>query len=81
MMAREFPASTFSGYDISHYALGRAAQRLEESGLTNVSFHDPREQGLPSNGSLDLVTTFDWKEVGDAAPSSHPMLFWLRACG
>lgn len=29
----------------------------------------------------DLVTTFDWKEVGDAAPSSHPMLFWLRACG
>ena len=29
----------------------------------------------------DLVTTFDWKDVGDAAPSSHPMLFWLRACG
>lgn len=59
MMAREFPASTFTGYDISHYALGRAAQRLEESGLTNASFHDPRQQSLPSNGSLDLVTTFD----------------------
>jgi hypothetical protein len=27
LMAREFPASRFTGYDISHYALGRAAQR------------------------------------------------------
>jgi 2-polyprenyl-3-methyl-5-hydroxy-6-metoxy-1,4-benzoquinol methylase len=59
MMAKEFPASTFTGYDISHYALGRAQQRLDESGLTNASFHDPRQQSLPSNGSLDMVTTFD----------------------
>lgn len=59
LMADAFPASRFSGYDISHYALGRAQQRLEESGLTNVEFHDPRQQGLPSNGTLDLVTTFD----------------------
>ncbi len=59
LMAKEFPASTFTGYDISHYALGRAQQRLDESGLINASFHDPRDQGLPSNGSLDLVTTFD----------------------
>lgn len=59
LMAGEFPASRFTGYDISHYALGRAEQRLEEAGLTNVAFHDPRQQGLPSNGSLDLVTTFD----------------------
>jgi 2-polyprenyl-3-methyl-5-hydroxy-6-metoxy-1,4-benzoquinol methylase len=59
MMAKEFPSSSFRGYDISHYALGRAAQRLEESGVTNASFHDPRQQSLPSNGSLDLVTTFD----------------------
>ena len=27
-----------------------------------------------------LVTTFDWKEVGDKASSPHPMQFWLRAC-
>ncbi len=59
LMAREFPASRFTGYDISHYALGRAAQRLDESGLTNAVFHDPRDQGLPSNASLDFVTTFD----------------------
>jgi 2-polyprenyl-3-methyl-5-hydroxy-6-metoxy-1,4-benzoquinol methylase len=59
LMARQFPASRFTGYDISHYALGRAAQRLDESGLTNASFLDPRDQGLPSNGSLDFVTTFD----------------------
>ncbi len=59
LMAGAFPASTFTGYDISQYALGRAEQRREESGLVNVAFHDPRDQGLPANGSLDVVTTFD----------------------
>jgi 2-polyprenyl-3-methyl-5-hydroxy-6-metoxy-1,4-benzoquinol methylase len=59
LMAGAFPNSQFTGYDISHYALGRAAERLDASGLTNAAFHDPREHGLPSNGSLDLVTTFD----------------------
>jgi 2-polyprenyl-3-methyl-5-hydroxy-6-metoxy-1,4-benzoquinol methylase len=58
-LAGAYPASRFTGYDISHYALGRAQQRLDESGLPNAVFHDPRQQSLPSNGSLDLVTTFD----------------------
>jgi 2-polyprenyl-3-methyl-5-hydroxy-6-metoxy-1,4-benzoquinol methylase len=48
-----------SGYDISRYALGRAEQKLVESGLTNVHFHDPRQDPLPSNHTVDLVTTFD----------------------
>lgn len=59
LMAGAFPASRFTGYDISRYALGRAEQKLEESGLTNASFHDPRDEAIPSNGTLDLVTTFD----------------------
>lgn len=59
LMAGAFPASQFAGYDISRYALGRAEQKLEESGLTNASFHDPREEAIPSNGTLDLITTFD----------------------
>lgn len=58
-MAEAFPASTFRGYDISHYALGRAAQRLEDSGLGNASFHDPRNSPMPTDGSVDVVTTFD----------------------
>lgn len=59
LMGEAFPASTFAGYDISRYALGRAEEKLEASGLLNVSFHDPRHDPIPSNGTVDLVTTFD----------------------
>ena len=58
-MAPAFPASTFAGYDISRHALDRGGQRLAAAGLTNVSFHDPRDEPLPADGSLGLVTTFD----------------------
>lgn len=59
MLAERFPASTFVGYDISEFALERANQRLAESGLTNVRFVDPRHEPMPSDGSCDIVTTFD----------------------
>ena len=59
LMAAAFPASTFHGYDISHHALARANDRLAESGLTNVTFHDAATDPLPTDGSLGLVTTFD----------------------
>jgi SAM-dependent methyltransferase len=59
LLAEAFPASAFAGYDISQHALDRAAARLAESGLSNASFHDPREQPLPADHSVDLVTTFD----------------------
>jgi 2-polyprenyl-3-methyl-5-hydroxy-6-metoxy-1,4-benzoquinol methylase len=58
-MAEAFPASRFHGYDISRYALGRAEQKRVEAGATNVHFHDPRQDPLPSNHTVDLVTTFD----------------------
>lgn len=58
-MARRFPNSTFVGYDISQYALDRANQKLRESGVSNVEFHDPRVHSIPSDHSVDLVTTFD----------------------
>ena len=58
-LARAFPASRFTGYDISRYALDRAAESLAASGLTNAAFHDPRERPLPADGSLGFVTTFD----------------------
>jgi 2-polyprenyl-3-methyl-5-hydroxy-6-metoxy-1,4-benzoquinol methylase len=59
LLAAAFPASQFAGYDISEFALARANARLAESGLANASFHDPRVDPLPADGSLDLVTTFD----------------------
>ena len=59
LMAAAFPASSFTGYDISRHALDRAATKLTESGLHNVEFVDPRDVPLPVDGSLDLVCTFD----------------------
>ncbi|MET0460030.1 MAG: class I SAM-dependent methyltransferase [Ilumatobacteraceae bacterium] len=59
LMAGAFPDSRFIGYDISHHALDRATDRLTSSGLTNAQFVDPRQRPLPTDHSVDLVTTFD----------------------
>jgi 2-polyprenyl-3-methyl-5-hydroxy-6-metoxy-1,4-benzoquinol methylase len=59
LMGRNFPKSSFVGYDISQYALDRAADKLNASGLKNVSFQDPRNQPLPTDNSIDFITTFD----------------------
>ena len=59
LMAKAFPRSTFHGYDISQFALARAAQKLQESGLENVRFDDPRESPMPTDASADFITTFD----------------------
>jgi 2-polyprenyl-3-methyl-5-hydroxy-6-metoxy-1,4-benzoquinol methylase len=76
LMADAFPASTFAGYDISQFALQRAAERLAESGATNASFHDPRQSALPDDHSVDFITTFDC--IHDMA---HPqqMMHSIRA--
>ena len=58
-MAREFPKSSFIGYDISQFALARANERLAESELRNVRFVDPRSESLPDDHSIDFVCTFD----------------------
>ncbi len=59
MMADRFPHSTFAGYDISSHALERAESRRLESGADNVRFLDPRDEPLPDDHTVDLVTTFD----------------------
>ncbi len=59
LMAKEFPRSTFTGYDISQFALARADQKQMESGVVNATFVDPRRTPLPNDQSLDVVTTFD----------------------
>jgi len=59
LMAAAFPNSTFVGYDISQYALARAALKLEDSGLHNASFDDPRTAPIAADNSVDFITTFD----------------------
>lgn len=59
LMAAAFPRSTFVGYDISRHALDRAIQKRTAAGVTNANFLDPRDSPLPTDHSVDLVTTFD----------------------
>ncbi len=59
LMAGAFPNSRFLGYDISRFALGRAEEKRLEADAANVSFHDPRAEPLPADGSVGFITTFD----------------------
>ncbi len=59
LLARTFPESTFTGYDISRHALARAEEKQQEAQVRNVRFLDPRESPLPADGSVDVVFTFD----------------------
>jgi SAM-dependent methyltransferase len=59
LLATAFPASRFVGYDISQHALERAEERRIAEGVDNARFVDPRDEPLPEDGSVDLVTTFD----------------------
>jgi 2-polyprenyl-3-methyl-5-hydroxy-6-metoxy-1,4-benzoquinol methylase len=58
-MAAAFPRSNFVGYDISRFALDRADAKLEDAGLTNARFCNPRDSPMPDDHSAALVTTFD----------------------
>ncbi len=59
LLGHEYPASRVRGYDISQHALARAEERRAMVAAPNVSFHDPRIDRLPADGSLDLVLTCD----------------------
>ena len=59
LMAEAFPNSHFVGYDISRHALDRADAKLADAEVSNARFVDPRDEPLPTDGSVDLVTTFD----------------------
>jgi 2-polyprenyl-3-methyl-5-hydroxy-6-metoxy-1,4-benzoquinol methylase len=58
-MAAAFPSSRFDGYDISEYALRRARSACAERALDNAGFHQAQVESIPSDGSVDFVTTFD----------------------
>jgi SAM-dependent methyltransferase len=58
-MAKAYPRSEFDGWDVSRHALERAEQNRAAAGVTNVRFHDPREEPLPADERFALVTTFD----------------------
>lgn len=61
-MARAYPDSRFTGYDLSDEAIAWATAQAEEEGLSNVTFavRDLRSYDRDAEpGAFDLVTTFD----------------------
>jgi 2-polyprenyl-3-methyl-5-hydroxy-6-metoxy-1,4-benzoquinol methylase len=72
LLAERFPRSRFTGYDISQHALDRATVRRAERGADNAGFADPRRQGLPTDHSVDFVTTIDCiHDMTDPAGTMH----------
>lgn len=58
-LAREFPASRFTGIDFSVEAIGRARAAAEAAGLANLRFEVRDAATLAERERYDLVTTFD----------------------
>lgn len=58
-LAEAFPASRFTGYDLSRHAVERARAKMAEAGLTNVEIVHARAEDLPAEPTFDLVLTFD----------------------
>jgi SAM-dependent methyltransferase len=77
LIAQAYPASEVHGYEISRHALDRARQRAQRLGLGNLHFHDVRDEPLPSDEGVDLVTTFDC--VHDMTDPDHVVRAIRRA--
>lgn len=59
VLAREFPKSTFFGYDIAKDGIARARAEAKEMGLSNAAFDVVNVTDLPGDPKYDLITAFD----------------------
>ena len=59
LMAREYPASTFVGYDLGEDAIARARAEAREMGLPNARFEARDVARLAPEPKFDLITSFD----------------------
>lgn len=59
LMAREFPASAFTGYDFGADAIERARAEARDMGVTNARFEALDVTTLPPEPAFDLITSFD----------------------
>ena len=59
LMAREYPRSTFVGYDLSEEAIDRARAEARAMGLSNARFEAQDVTRLPAGARFDLLTSFD----------------------
>jgi 2-polyprenyl-3-methyl-5-hydroxy-6-metoxy-1,4-benzoquinol methylase len=59
LMAREYPASTFVGYDLGEDAIAKARAEARELGLGNAAFEVLDVTRLHAEPAFDLITSFD----------------------
>jgi SAM-dependent methyltransferase len=59
LMAREYPRSSFVGYDLGQTAIERARVEAREMGLVNARFEVLDATRLSPDAPFDLITTFD----------------------
>lgn len=59
VLGRNFPASTFVGFDLDDGAIARARAEAAGAGLTNVQFHVVDAARLEDDGRFDVVFVFD----------------------
>ena len=59
LMAREYPASSFVGYDLGEDAIARARAEAREMGLGNAAFEALDVSQMPPEPTFDLITSFD----------------------
>lgn len=59
LLARAYPASTFTGLDLADDALERARREAAEQGLDNVTFEQVDLVRLPTEPAYDAVFAFD----------------------
>ncbi len=59
VMAREYPRSTFVGFDLGEEAITRARAEAGAMGLANARFERIDVTALPSEPKFDLITSFD----------------------
>jgi ubiquinone/menaquinone biosynthesis C-methylase UbiE len=59
LMARTFPHSRFTGYDMSEEGIRMAREEAQRWGLTNASFEVRDAARIDAADTYDLITTFD----------------------
>lgn len=59
VLAHEYPASRFWGYDIAEDAIADAREEAKDMGLSNTTFEVRDVTALPAEPQFDLITAFD----------------------
>jgi SAM-dependent methyltransferase len=59
LMAKEYPASTFVGYDLAEDAIAAAGEEASAMGLSNVRFEVQDAATLPVDTRFELILAFD----------------------